>query len=83
MALADTIRTQRRAQGLTQGQLALALERKRTTIAKYESGAITPPLVIVRRMTRIFHCSMHELLADETEDAVCATPTAPSSAPQP
>jgi len=67
MSLANTIRTHRRAQGLTQYQLARAVDRCRTTITKYERGDITPPLAIVRQMARIFHCPLQTLLADEME----------------
>ena len=85
MSLPDTIRTHRRAQGLTQHQLASAVDRCRTTITKYERGDITPPLAILRQMARIFHCSLRTLVVDDDEeDMPCATaPMAPDPCPKP
>ena len=84
MTLGQQIRHQRKALGWTQQQLAQALDRNRTTIGFYERGIITPPLGIVRRMARLFHCSLRTLVVDEEEETPCASAAmAPDPSPRP
>lgn len=58
----SSIKTMRKAHGLTQEQLAKLLGVSRSTVAKYELGTIDPSSKILGQMAMIFHCSLDELV---------------------
>lgn len=58
----SSIKTMRKAHGMTQEQLAKLLGVSRSTVAKYELGTIDPPSKIIGQMAMIFHCSLDDLI---------------------
>lgn len=56
------IRELRRAAGLTQAELAAALElRSPSTVTMWESGARRPPSTILPRLAEQLHCTVQDL----------------------
>ena len=53
----------RKAQHLTQQQLAEMLGVGRTTVTMWESGEIAPPTKYLLDLARILDCSVEDLLA--------------------
>lgn len=65
MTLGEKIAKQRKAQNLTQEQLAELLGVSRQSISKWESNLAYPETDKLIRLGSIFHCSMDYLLKDE------------------
>lgn len=62
MSIKDNIKTQRNKAGFTQTALAEKMEVGRSTIARYESGEITPPIEKLELMATILNCSIVDLI---------------------
>ncbi len=58
----NRIRELRKAQNLSQQELAVKLGVDRSTIAKWETGAHSPRTNKMRKLTKILECSLEELL---------------------
>lgn len=58
----NRIRELRKAQNLSQQELAVKLGVDRSTIAKWETGAHSPRMNKMRKLTKILDCSLEELL---------------------
>jgi len=63
--LGDTIRLYRKAEGLTQMQLAEKLGVGRTTVGEYEAGRNEPDVKMLIKLADIFDISLDELLGRE------------------
>ena len=64
--MGKTISRLRKANGLTQSQIAGILNIKRSTYAYYESN-ITPTTDIIKKLSLIFGVTIHELMYGEPE----------------
>jgi len=51
---------------LTQAEVALALKIPVTTYASYEQGT-NPPIAILKKLAKLFNCTVDELLGIQTE----------------
>lgn len=70
MTLAKNIRYLRKANNLSQEDIARKLEYKSfTTIQKWEEGTSEPPLETLRELSRIFGVSLDSLLNYDYENA--------------
>lgn len=69
MTLGEKLAKQRKAENLTQEQLAQLLGVSRQTISKWESNIAYPETDKLIRLGNIFHCSMDYLLKDEVTEA--------------
>lgn len=59
------IRELRQAAGMTQAELAAALElRSPSTVTMWESGARRPPSTIIPRLAELFHCTVQDIYRD-------------------
>ncbi|MDL2210446.1 helix-turn-helix domain-containing protein, partial [Desulfovibrio sp. OttesenSCG-928-O18] len=71
MNLAQKIQKNRKARGMTQEELAVALNVSHQSISKWESGATMPGLDKVLLLSACFGVSTDYLLKDEIESAEC------------
>ena len=55
---------------MTQQELADALSVKQTTVSGWEVGRREPDFESLKRMSRIFHCSIDEILGQEEKPVV-------------
>ena len=62
--LAEKIKQYRRAAGLTQRELAVALSVSQNTISQYESGKRTPTVKKLVVISNLLGCSVDELTLD-------------------
>ncbi|MBQ3427346.1 MAG: helix-turn-helix transcriptional regulator [Clostridia bacterium] len=60
-----TIKTLRKKNHLTQKNLAKRLNISETSVSKYESNTVTPPLDVLRSMSTVFHISMDEMFGTQ------------------
>lgn len=58
----NRIRELRKAQNLSQQELAVKLGVDRSTIAKWETGAHSPRTYKLKQLAKILDCSLEELL---------------------
>ncbi|SBW05407.1 hypothetical protein KL86DPRO_20482 [uncultured delta proteobacterium] len=82
MTLAQKIQQNRKARGVTQEELAAALDVSHQSISKWESGQTIPGLDKVLLLSAYFGVSTDYLLKDEAENKN-ADETAPPPVPQP
>lgn len=61
-ALAEVIRTRRRALGLTQRQLAAQMVTTQASVSYWETGKGRPSLEAVEKLARVFQTSIEDLL---------------------
>lgn len=57
-----TIKQHRQRAGLTQPELAALLQVHETTVSKWENGVALPRAETLRKLAKIFVCSVDELL---------------------
>ena len=57
----------RKDRGLTQEELAAALEVSRQTIGSLENGRYSPSLTLAFKIARYFHMTIEEIFDDEEE----------------
>ncbi|MGE4276323.1 MAG: helix-turn-helix transcriptional regulator [Lawsonibacter sp.] len=75
--LAEKIKQCRKAAGLTQTELAGALDVAQNTISQYESGKRTPTVKKLLALSMLLGCSVDELAGSRAVSAVAApTPEA-------
>lgn len=60
--IGDAIRHFRKKQGYTQQQLADRIEVCQASIAHYESNKVTPPLKMLKALSRELECSLSLLI---------------------
>ena len=65
--LASKIKALRKSAGLTQQQVADALEIKRSAYAYYEIGKSFPKLSVIKKMAALFNVTGDELLSEEQD----------------
>ena len=73
---AKLIRNAREKKGMTQAEFALKLSEKESVIQKLESGAITPPVSLARKLEKILHITLVEF-EKGSDDRVESTKTGP------
>ncbi len=61
LKLAENLKKFRAQLELTQGDVAKLINKDRSSIAKYESGAAYPPFAVLRRLAKLYDVSMDEL----------------------
>ena len=66
--LKGNLKTQRKAKGLTQEELAIRLNVVRQTVSKWEKGQSVPDADLLIQMADIFEVSVSELLGTEMEN---------------
>lgn len=74
MSIGDNIQATRMAQGLTQEQLANAVEVSRQTIAKWESGETSPDLEHAAALARVFNCTVDSLVTFDSRGTGLGAP---------
>jgi transcriptional regulator with XRE-family HTH domain len=67
--MATNIRAIRKSKGMTQGDLALAAGINRVTIAKYETGKITPTLTNAGKIATALGVTVNDLIAEAADEA--------------
>lgn len=77
MSLGENISQYRRNKGMSQGDLAAALEVSRQSVSKWENNAAVPELDKLVKMSRLFGISLDELVSGEAS----ASPAPPQAAP--
>ena len=70
MDLKDTLQSYRKRQGLSQIDLADALEVSRQTISKWETGAVLPSAENLLALSRLYGVTADTLLNGKTEERV-------------
>lgn len=61
LKLTENLKTFRRKFNLTQSDVAEIINKDRTSIAKYESGAAQPPFSVLRLMAKLYDVTIDEL----------------------
>lgn len=62
------IKALRKTSGITQVQLACALDVSKGTVAMWEVGTRAPKVAEVYKMARLFHCRMDYILGYSIDD---------------
>lgn len=62
MIMSERIKQERENSGLSQEALAVKLNMKRTNVANYEAGRVTPPSNVLRELATIFEVNADYLL---------------------
>lgn len=65
--IGSKIKYLRKSEGYTQDELALKLQKDRSTIANYESNKKTPPLDVLIKICKIFKVSSHYFIEHNNE----------------
>ena len=65
----NRIEERRRAQGMTQQQLAAALGVSRQTIISLESGKYNPSILLAHAIARLFGTQIEDIFLFEEEEA--------------
>lgn len=68
MEIGNKINQLRKLSGMTQEQLAEKLNVSRQTISKWEAGGTSPDLDSIVKVSKIFHVSLDDLLAEGESD---------------
>lgn len=58
----------RKARGMTQEELALALEVSRQTVGSLENGRYNPSILLAFKIARYFGLTIEEIFIDEEEN---------------
>lgn len=80
MNLGENICRLRTAKNMSQGDLADALEVSRQSVSKWETGASTPELDKLLRLSEIFEISLDELVRGESAPSAEPAPVQPAPA---
>lgn len=67
MSIGDNIKRYRRANKMTQTELANKLNKSLRTIQKYEANTINPPTKVIREIADIFFIDMNKLIDIEDD----------------
>ena len=70
MDLGSTISRLRTAHGMSQGDLAEALDVSRQSVSKWETGASVPELEKLVKLAQLFEISLDELVTGQPGDGV-------------
>ena len=81
--LGERIYTMRAARGLSQTDLADALEVSRQSVSKWETGASVPELDKLMKLSQLFGVSLDELVTGQSPEASTDTNTQETAAPVP
>lgn len=81
MDLGTTITRLRTQRGLSQGDLAEALDVSRQSVSKWETNASVPDLDKLVKLSRFFNVSLDELVTGEMPKTQNEVPPAPATAP--
>lgn len=65
MTLSEKLKELRKRACMTQDDIAEVLDMNRTSFSKYENGAATPPLAVMRKLAKIYNVSLEYLIHDE------------------
>ena len=65
MTLSEKLKDLRKRACMTQDDIAEVLEMNRTSFSKYENGASTPPLAVLRKLAKIYSVPLEYLIHDE------------------
>jgi transcriptional regulator with XRE-family HTH domain len=65
MTLSEKLKDLRKCACMTQDDIAEVLEMNRTSFSKYENGASTPPLAVLRKLAKIYSVPLEYLIHDE------------------
>lgn len=82
MQLGETIYRLRTQRGMSQGDLADALEVSRQSVSKWETGGATPDLDKLVKMSALFGVTLDELVKGEAPEAAPQTQTQAQPEPQ-
>ena len=63
--LSEKLKALRKQACMTQDDVAEVLGMNRTSFSKYENGASTPPLRVLRKLAKIYNVPLESLLHDE------------------
>ncbi len=86
MTLGETIHQLRTSRGMSQGDLAEALEVSRQSVSKWETDASVPDLDKLVRLSRLFGVTLDQLVCGEArgpESETAAEEPAPARKPEP
>lgn len=84
MDLGTTISRLRTAHGMSQGDLAEALDVSRQSVSKWETGAIVPELEKLVKLAQLFEISLDELVTGQPpRETESPSPASPPSSPPP
>ena len=65
MTLSEKLKELRKRACMTQDDIAEVLDMNRTSFSKYENGAATPPLAVMRKLAKIYSVPLEYLIHDE------------------
>ncbi len=65
ISLSEKLKSLRKKAGLTQQQVADAVEIKRSAYAYYEIGKSSPKLAVMKKLAALYNVSVDELLGEE------------------
>lgn len=65
MTLSEKLKDLRKRACMTQDDIAEVLDMNRTSFSKYENGASTPPLAVLRKLAKIYSVPLEYLIHDE------------------
>lgn len=65
----NLIKQYRENKGLTQDQLALAVNVTQSAVAKWEVGDVSPRANMLMKLSKLFGCSIDELLRIEDKES--------------
>lgn len=57
----------RKSAGLTQNELSELIGVKQSTLANWEAGTRSPNVTMLKQLAAALHCTVDELLQEETE----------------
>ena len=84
MDLGSTISRLRTAHGMSQGDLAEALDVSRQSVSKWETGASVPELEKLVKLAQLFEISLDELVTGQPpRETEAPSPASPPSSPPP
>lgn len=66
--VATKLRAARKASGLRREEVALKVGKSFSSVVAYETGAVEPPLHVLRELARTYGVPLVELLGEETAD---------------
>lgn len=64
----NCLEAKRKEKGMSQEDLANALEVSRQTINSLENGRYNPSILLAFKIAKLFHCMIEDIFFDEEED---------------
>lgn len=62
--IGNNVREYRARRGLTQEEVALITELAKSTISDIERGSKNPSVKVAKKLAKVLHCTVDELLKD-------------------